>query len=150
MKLGEILYEETDWDNLRDQADKKHIDGKKTTTVEDSYEVDFVLFDEAGDEVEISAEAPSYPDVIEIEISDVESWDANPKSRSEEEEEIEYNYEDATVEISSSAKKQIKKWLSSRGDYVDVVDYEFDIDFDKQTGSVSATAVKDEMDVGKK
>ncbi len=78
MKLGEILYEEADWDNLRDQADKNHIDGK-TTTVEDSYEVDFVLFDEAGNEIEISAEAPSYPDVIEIEISDVESWDVNPK-----------------------------------------------------------------------
>ena len=142
MKLGDILYEATDYDAIRDQMDKPYIDGKAVTNSDDVYEVDFTLFDEDGEEVKITGNATSYPDMVEIEVSDIESWDNNPNPKSEDDQDIEYNYDDATVELTSSADKSIKAWLSTSDDYVEIIDYEFDIDYEKQTGSVTATAVK--------
>jgi transketolase len=92
-----------------------------------------------------------YPKTIEIEVSDIDSWNDNPGARHEDEEEIVYDYENATVVITASSEKEIEKWLKTRDDFISIDDYDFsDIDFEKATGTVTATAIKDDIDVGKK
>lgn len=135
MKLGEILYE-AGTDASRDMADSKHIDAEDNT---ENYEVDFELFDEDGEEISIpnSSDAENYPEVVEIEVSGFDILSAN-----------ENNYEFATATLTPSSEKDIEKWLKTRSDYVEVTDYEFDIDFNKQSGKVTATALKDDVDDG--
>jgi len=141
MKLGEILYE-ADYDAYLARETEKHYGGSNTEEDSQVYEVDFVLFDEEGEEIVISnkSDAPNYPDEIEVEVTGIESYDENPNPRHEDEEEIVYVYDDAEVEITKSAQETLDKWLKTRSDYKDISDFEFDMDFDKQTGTVSATA----------
>lgn len=150
MKLGEILYE-TDYDAIRDQSDSKFIDRKSNDEADNQvFEVDFELFDEAGDEVSTTAEADAIPDMVEIEVTGIESFDNNPNPKHEDEEDIEFDYENAEATLTSSAEKTLKKWLKTRSDYVEITDYEFDIDYKAQSGTITAIAVKDDMDVGQK
>ncbi|RLC45846.1 MAG: hypothetical protein DRH57_07250 [Candidatus Cloacimonadota bacterium] len=141
MKLGEILYE-ADYDTYLARETEKHNGGSNTEEDSQVFEVDFVLFDEAGEEIEISnaSDDPSYPDMIEVEVTGIESYDENPNPRHEDEEEIVYVYDDAEVEITKSAQEALDKWLETRSDYKDIGDFDFDVNFDKQSGTVSAIA----------
>lgn len=144
MKLRDILHEEIGFDTHLARETDKHLSGPKTNTVDMDYEVEFTLFDENGDEIEInkSSDAPSYPEMIEIEVTGIESYNANPKSKHEDEEEIVFNYDDAEVEITNSSKKELKDWLETRSDYNSIIDYTYDINFEDESGSVTAIAVK--------
>ena len=145
MKLKDILHEEIDFDTHLARETEKHTAGPNTTEEKDFYEVDFELFDgSTGEEIEIanSSDAPSYPEMVEIEVTGIESWNDNPKAKSEEEVETVFGYDDAEATISKSSLKELKAWLDTRDDYSEITDYEYEIDFENQTGTVRATAVE--------
>ena len=148
MKLKEILHEAIDFDTYLARETEKHMTGPDVSEEEvEPFEVEFILIDsrtgkEVSDQLKLrSSEAPSYPEMVKVEIDGVVSWNDNPNAKSEEEVETVLSYDDAKATISSSSLKELDAWLETRADYSEITDYEYEIDFEDQTGTVSATAV---------
>ena len=134
MKLGEILYE-ADYDAyLAREADKHNGGDTKVTTSDDVYDVDLIIVDTDGNDI------GGAPETIEIEVSDIDSWNANPRARHEDEEEIEYNYDNASATLSKAGEKELNSWLKKNK--LVQTDIEFDISFENEEGSVTIS-VKD-------
>jgi hypothetical protein len=143
MKLGNILYE-TDYDTYLARETEKHYGRSNTEEDSQIYDVDFVLFDEEGEEIIGSDNSDSidYPEIIEVEVSGIESYDENPNPRHEDEQEIVFVYDEAEVNITNNAQKTLDKWLETRSEYDDIIDFDFDIDFESQSGTVNAVAIR--------
>ena len=134
MKLGKILYE-ADYDTyLAREVDKHNGGNTKVTTSDATYNVDLVILND-DDEID------NAPESIEINVDGIDSWNTNPRARHEDDEEIEYNYDNAEATLSKNGMKELKAWLKKNN--LVQTDIDFDISFENEDGSVTVYVKED-------